>query len=216
MQVRNSAWHWIRRYRVAISLMLLAMLVGAPLYAYRQYERYKRFAEHDAGKMYRSSWLEPDVFAEKIEQYQIKTVVNLCDGGEKPRGHIEDQRAAVEAAGAKLVEIAFPSNRTWGVNYPAFEDLEALLDNPENYPVWVHCWHGRERTVKALSIYDIRKRRMTAEDSLAAMPLWGREHPWPIVVFAYNYETHERCEKPSADHRTAKANGDKSDEPLQR
>ena len=121
--------------------MLLAILVGAPLYGYRQYERYKRFAVHDAGKMYRSSWLEPDVFAEKIEQYQIKTVVNLCETAEK-HGRIEAQRAAVEGAGARLVEIQFPGNRTWGVNYRAFDELEALLDNPESYPVWVHCWHG--------------------------------------------------------------------------
>ena len=56
---------------------------------------------------------------------------------------------------------------------------------------------------------------MTAKDSLATMPLWGREHPWPIVVFAYNYETHDRREA-SKDRCTAVASGKQSDEPIQR
>ena len=48
---------------------------------------------------------------------------------------------------------------------------------------------GRERTVKALAMYDIRHRHMTAEKSLDSMPLFNIDHPWPIVVFAYNYQT---------------------------
>lgn len=179
----------LHRYRFAIGIALLALLVGVPIYGYRHYMRYLYFAEHHNGRVFRSAWLEPDVFAEQIREHKIRTVINLCEPGEKLH-RIAAQRKAVEEAGANLVELTFPANRTWGVNFPVYAELEQLLDDPESYPVWVHCWHGRERTVKALAIYDIRKRGMTAKASLTSMPLWRREHPWPIVVFAHNYASH--------------------------
>ena len=120
-------------------------------------------------------------------KHGVRTVVNLCDGNEK-RGRVERQRAAVERGGGQLVELVYPANVTWDTNYEVVEQTEALFDDPQNYPIWIHCYHGRERTVKALTIYDVRQRQLTAAESLEQMPLWGREHTWPIVVFAHQYQ----------------------------
>ena len=190
---------WSRLWWLTFGIVFLCLLAGTALYTYRQYMRYLYFAEHDPGRVFRSAWLEPDVYAEQIRKHKIRTVINLCESGEKLH-RIDGQRQAVEQAGARLVELTFPANRTWSVDRPVFAEYEAVLQDPQSYPIWIHCWHGRERTVKALAIYDILIRHKTAHDSLSAMPLWRRAHPWPIVAFAYNYEAHRDVIRAAANH----------------
>ena len=64
-----------------IVLILIAATLTAG-WAYRHHQRYKHFAVHEAGMVYRSAWLEPDVMSEVIEKHQIRTVINLCQPGE--------------------------------------------------------------------------------------------------------------------------------------
>lgn len=180
----HRRWRWSLR-----AVMLIAVLAGA--YAYRQHHRYKHFAVHVPGKVYRSAWVEGEVFEELIARYHVKTVVNLCYPGEMGKRDFE-QRQAVARSGAKLIELPFPPNDTWDLNYPSVAEMERILDDPASYPIWIHCQHGRERTVKALAMYDIRKRHLTAKDSLEKMPLFGMPHPWHVVVFAHNYESRLR------------------------
>jgi hypothetical protein len=180
----------ITRRRVVVALALLAVTVAASVGGVLRYRhvRYRHFAVHEPGKVYRSAWVDADVFAELVGRYDVHTVVNLCLPGEMGDRNVA-QRRAVEAAGARLIELPFPANDTWTTDWPSVRKMEEILADPDSYPIWIHCQHGRERTVKALAIYDIGQRGMTAEDSLEAMPLFGMDHPWPIVTFAHNYET---------------------------
>jgi hypothetical protein len=176
-----ARWRWL-------ALSVAAVILVAGSYAYRQHHRYKHFAVHVPGKVYRSAWVDADVFGELVPRYGVKTVVNLCYPGEMGDRN-SAQRRAVEGAGATLIDLPFPPNNTWDVNYPSVAEMERILDDPASYPVWIHCQHGRERTVKALAMYDIRERHLSAQDSLQQMPLFGMEHPWHVVVFAHNYES---------------------------
>jgi len=58
----------------------------------------------------------------------------------------------------------------------------------------IHCQHGVTRTAKLLTIYDIVFRKMSAEESLAAQPLFGRdEHNVNVRAFCRNFdEQHEK------------------------
>lgn len=176
-----------KRILLGVCVLVPAVLAIAA-WQVHLHHRYKHFAIHDPGKVYRSAWVDADVFEELIKKYDVHTVLNLCYPGEMGDRNVA-QRKAVEGAGAKLIEIEFPPNDTWDVDYPAVTEVERILDNPENYPLWVHCQHGRERTVKVLAMYDIRKRNLSAKSSLEPMPRFAMEHPWPIVVFAFNYES---------------------------
>ena len=75
---------WSRLWWLTFGIVFLCLLAGTALYTYRQYMRYLYFAEHDPGRVFRSAWLEPDVYAEQIRKHQIRTVINLCESGEKP------------------------------------------------------------------------------------------------------------------------------------
>ncbi len=175
-----------RRLWVGGLLLLVATLAGG--LSYRHHKRYKHLAIHDPGMVYRCAWLEPDVFAELIEKYQIRTVLNLCEPNELGEKMCLDQRAAVRGSGARLIELPMPA-ATLDPADPAIEPFVELLSDPQNYPLLVHCQHGVTRTAKVLTMYDIMFRDMTAESSLAAMPLFGRDaYPVSVRAFARNFE----------------------------
>jgi hypothetical protein len=187
---KNQAETTDTRRRVIMAVTLLAVVATASVAGVWRYRhvRYRHFAVHEPGMVYRSAWVDADVFEEIIARHDVRTVVNLCNPGEMGDRSI-GQRAAVKAAGARLIELPFPPNNTWNTNGPAVAKMEAILADPASYPIWIHCQHGRERTVKALAMYDIRQRGMTAGESLTVMPLFGMDHPWPIVTFAHIYQT---------------------------
>jgi hypothetical protein len=180
-----------------IALIVLVGATAAAGMAYRHHQRYKHFAVHEPGMMYRSAWLEPDVFSELIEEYQFRAIVNLCEPGEMGEERWNGERAAVRNAGAKLFEVPMPTSVD--IDDPALEKHIELLKNPDNYPMLVHCQHGVTRTAKFLAMYDIVFRHMSAADSLAAQPLFGRrDHNVNIRAFVKNFEAEHTERRPIA------------------
>ena len=184
---RQAKWCWI-------VVAIIATTSGS--YAYWYTHRYKHFAVHESGMVYRSAWVEPDVFSELIEKHQIRTIINLCEPGEMGDARWDGQRAAVRGAGAQLLELPMP--RTINAEDPAVTEYLDVLKNPDNYPLLVHCQHGVTRTAKLLALYDIAFRGMSARDSLQRMPLFGRrDHNVAVKAFATGVETtyHEKAEQ---------------------
>jgi protein tyrosine phosphatase (PTP) superfamily phosphohydrolase (DUF442 family) len=164
---------------------------------YRHHKRYKHLAAHDPNMVYRSAWLDADVFREVIEEQQIRTVLNLCNPEEMCELRV-DQRRAVHGSGARLIEMPMPA-ATLDPADPEIKKFVTVLSNPENYPLLVHCQHGVTRTAKVLVMYDILFRGMTAEQSIAAMPRFGRdEYPVSVRTFARNFEERHRQLYPQA------------------
>lgn len=189
MFTRRRIWLWV--------LMFVAVATASGL-AYRHHKRYKHLAVHDRNMVYRSAWLEPDVFRELIEEHQIRTVLNLCEPDELGSERCVSQRKAVTGSGARLIEMPMPA-ATLDPADPEIARFVAVLANPENYPLLVHCQHGVTRTAKVLVMYDILFRGMTAEQSIAAMPLFGREaYPVSVRTFARNFEDQHRQLYPQA------------------
>jgi hypothetical protein len=177
-----------RRRLWLFGLMLLVAAAASGL-TYRHHKRYKHLATHEPGMVYRSAWLDADVFREVIEQFQIRTVLNLCEPDEMGAQRCLDQRAAVRGSGARLVEMPMPA-ATIDPADPAIQPFVDLLSDPKNYPLLVHCQHGVTRTAKVLTMYDILFRKMTADESLAAMPLFGRDaYTVSVHAFARNFES---------------------------
>lgn len=171
--------------RVAM-VLIIAGAVGGGM-AYHHHHRYKHFRTHEKGMVYRSAWVEPDVMSELIEKYQFRSVVNLCNPGEMGEARWDAERDAVRNAGARLIELPMPL--TVDVDTPAIAEHLAVLSNPDNYPMLVHCQHGVTRTSKFLAIYDIVFRGKTADQSLTDQPLFGREqHNVNVRAFAKTFE----------------------------
>ena len=173
----------------SLAALLTCGAVGGA-YAYHHHHAYKHLAVHDPGMVYRSGWCEPEIMAELIERYQIRSVVNLCRPGEMEDispGRWDGERVAVTNAGAKLLELDMPL--TVDPADPALEKHMDALADPNNYPMLVHCQHGVTRTAKFLAMYDIALQGKTAEQSLEFQPLWGRDrHNVHVTAFARQFE----------------------------
>lgn len=169
-----------------VTVLVVVGAIGGGL-VYRHHHRYKHFRIHEKGMVYRSAWVEPDVMTELIEKHQFRSVVNLCKPGEMGDARWEAEREAVRNAGARLIEVSMPLSVE--VDSPALEEHLAVMSNPDNYPMLVHCQHGVTRTAKFLAIYDIVFRKKSAEESLSAQPLFGRDdHNVNVRAFATNFE----------------------------
>jgi hypothetical protein len=174
------------RTKAILFTLAVASAIGGG-YAYQHHKRYKHIAVHEPGMMYRSAWVEPDVMAELIEKYQIRTVVNLCAPGEMGEHRWALERETVRNCGARLLELPMPN--TVDVHDSGISPHLAALSDPDNYPMLVHCQHGVTRTSKFLAIYDMCFRGKTAAESLAAQPLWGRDtHNVNVAAFCKEFE----------------------------
>lgn len=186
------------RRRSLLGLGVISLVLVVSGYAYRQHKRYQHFEIHDPGMVYRSAWLEGEVFAELIDKHQIRSVVNLCNPEEMGSARTLDQRKHVLGAGAQLYELPFPQGVE--ADAPEVQKYVDILTNPGNYPMLVHCQHGVTRTAKVLAMYDILHKHDTADHSLGKMPLFGRDaYNVSVYAFARDFEKRHETLYPHAD-----------------
>src|SRR5262249_7596703 len=100
---------------------------------------------------------------------------------------------------AQLLEKTMP--RTVQAEDPVIDDFVAVLQDPNNYPILVHCQHGVTRTAKLLAIYDILFRHMSAKESIERMPRFGRSDTsdYSVAVKAFAASVEKQHAQKSAD-----------------
>lgn len=180
-----------RRTLCLVGLLLLVAGATTAATMYRNYKRYRHWAVHEPGRLYRSGWMEPQAVREAVEAHKIRTVVNLCGSGEMPAGWRDGEREAATAAGAQVLELLMPF--TDDARDPRLARHFEVLSDPENYPILVHCQHGVERTAMFLAIYDVVQNGKSPQTSLDAQPVFGRAGHSPIVRrFANDLERHRQ------------------------
>jgi tyrosine-protein phosphatase SIW14 len=108
-----------------------------------------------------------DAGFKKLSELGIKTIVSL-------RGEDDINRAekkAAEAAGLKYFTVAMP-----GLSAPSDEQVAnvlAIIDDPNNQPVFIHCKRGADRTGTIGAIYRILKNGWTADKAIAEARRYG-------------------------------------------
>jgi len=123
-----------------LALCLTAGPVGCARLAYN-------FGSVRPGEIYRSAQPSPLFLHWLVEKRGIKTLVNL-------RGRTPGYESAF-AARHRLRLYAFDMSAT---REPTAQDVErflAILRDPDNYPLLVHCRNGVDRTGYMLAIYRV-------------------------------------------------------------
>jgi tyrosine-protein phosphatase SIW14 len=95
----------------------------------------------------------------KLAALGIKTIVNLRREDSQTRA----EAAAAQAAGLRYFNIPMPGN-----SRPSDEKIQralAIINAPENQPVFVHCKRGADRTGTVIACYRILKDRWTASEA---------------------------------------------------
>jgi protein tyrosine phosphatase (PTP) superfamily phosphohydrolase (DUF442 family) len=153
-----------RVLRWALAVGVALVVVAAPIYLYRCVYAYnKRLREIDPGRVYRSGQLSADGFADAVDRFHFRTIVNLQDDYPDPDvelhfwggGAIKEtdlcRRLGVRYVVLKPDLIPRPETRT--KRPEAVDDFLELMDAADVYPVLLHCKAGLHRTGCLSAVY---------------------------------------------------------------
>jgi hypothetical protein len=134
-----------------------------------------RFEEISENKVYKSALIDPHKIDKFLLKNNIKTVVNFLDPGVQDalnpgkQKHIDAEVNAVNAFNKEynknVSHINIPSGQV-----PTKETLTKffrVLDNPESYPVLIHCYHGKGRAAIYSALYRIEYEDWKNKDARA-------------------------------------------------
>ena len=150
-------------------LLASALLALIPIseYVYRMHFNYN-FETVSDQKVYKSGVIKPEKIKDYVEEYNIKSIIDLRKGDIvtdlNPANH-KDIRMEKEAV-SKIEGLNYfhiPSKQV-----PEKEQLEKffkVMDNKDNYPVLIHCFHGTGRAKMYSALYRIEYENATNQEA---------------------------------------------------
>lgn len=127
----------------------------------------------------------------ELKRLGIKTVLCL-----RFRTSIIDwERSACEKVGLQF--ISMPLNYTTLPRAPHIERFFNLVDDASNQPVYVHCYHGSDRTGLMLGIFRIARDGWTVQQAYSEMKACGfhRFRIRPFKWWLWKYYAHHLTTK---------------------
>ena len=110
----------------------------------------RNFGVVEEGELYRSGRLETEVLRDVIQEYDIKTVVDLGSFDRYPEKQRSNQEAAAEL-GATWYGLQMVGDGRANPN--GYVAALRLLSDPANQPALIQCAGGSERTGTAVVLY---------------------------------------------------------------
>jgi len=161
--------------KIIIFVAIVAVAAGA----YKIYDVYfnYRFMEISENKVYKSGVIPPDKIDDYVKKYNIKSIVDLRGPVTKDKINNPESWTSINAekqAASKIPGLNYyniPSEQV-----PKKDNLDKfykVMDNPENYPVLIHCYHGIGRAQVYSAVYRIEYEDYSNEDARnkAAFPV---------------------------------------------
>jgi tyrosine-protein phosphatase SIW14 len=184
-----------RILRIVFVALIVGLLVGGPVayLSYRQ-KQVRSFRVVRDGVLYRSGQMTLAGLRRVIHDYGIKTVVTLRDAyvpGNRPPDWAEEQYCRSED-----ISYCRITPRPWWASddsVPAelgVRQFRAVMDDPKNYPVLVHCCAGIHRTGAYCAIYRMEYQHWTNQRALAEMRSCGYtnlDEEWDILSYLEQY-----------------------------
>jgi protein tyrosine/serine phosphatase len=157
-------------------IVLVLVLIGTGKYIYDRHINHN-FIAITEGKVYKSGVIPPDEIADYVNKYHIKSIIDLRfpgTGDTVNNPEIPKELTAEKEAVAKIPGVNYFNDGCDQV--PKQENVDAFLkimDNPANYPVLIHCYHGIGRSQLFSAIYRIEYEGWSNEDARnkAAFPV---------------------------------------------
>lgn len=150
--------------RWLMAVGITAALVVIPFLYYRLvYTETKRLRVVTPGRFYRCGRMSAAGFEHAIREYKIKTVINLMEEETEPkltRSFFDrstiSERELCQKHGVRyeFLYVHLISRKLANQVAPqTVNDFRAILDDPKNYPVMIHCRAGLHRTGVLAAFY---------------------------------------------------------------
>ena len=166
-----------RRKRGPLLFVLIAvLLVGAAGAAYYvdHYLPYWHWRTVEEGGLYRSSQLTPEELGEAIDDFGLKTIINLRAENERAEGDwYEKQNEVVRSKGALVLDI--PLKAGTAPNEAQIARILEVLDDPKNRPAMAHCYHGSIRSAALEGLYRREYMGESGDEANEKVESWGHD-----------------------------------------
>jgi protein tyrosine phosphatase (PTP) superfamily phosphohydrolase (DUF442 family) len=152
---------------IGFSIFVLVLIfVGKYVYDMNINHNFETITE---GKVYKSGVIPPDEIESYIKKYHIKSIVDLRMPGTndlvlnpEKQGELQSEKTAI----AKIGGVNYFSNPSDQVpNEKNLAVFTKIMDNKDNYPVLIHCYHGTGRAEMYSALYRIEYEGFTNEDA---------------------------------------------------
>lgn len=147
-------------------LALILILIGKYVYDVNINHNFETITDN---KVYKSGVIPPDEIESYVKKNQIKSIVDLRFPGtndlvnnpEIPKELTDEQEAV-----AKIEGVNYFNNGSDQVpNQKNLDRFFEIMDNKDNYPVLIHCYHGVGRAEMYSAIYRIEYEGWSNEDA---------------------------------------------------
>lgn len=152
---------------IGILLFVLVLLFGGK-YVYDMNINHN-FETITEGKVYKSGVIPPNELETYVKKYNIKSIVDLRFPGTGDDVNNPENAAELVAeknAVAKINGVTYFNDGSDQV--PTQENLNLfykIMDNPANYPVLIHCYHGVGRAELYSAVYRIEYEKMDKDEA---------------------------------------------------
>jgi protein tyrosine phosphatase (PTP) superfamily phosphohydrolase (DUF442 family) len=152
---------------IGFSMFVVVLLfVGKYVYDMNINHNFETITE---GKVYKSAVIPPDEIESYVRKYHIKSIVDLRMPGTKDFVLNPESPSELEAektAVSKIGGVNYFSNPSEQVpNEKNIATFTKIMDNKDNYPVLIHCYHGTGRAEMYSALYRIEYENFTNEDA---------------------------------------------------
>src|SRR5262249_7093755 len=169
-----------RTLRWALVVLIISIVGVGPILFFRAvYAHDKRLRDVVPGLVYRSGQLTAEGFADAVAQYGIRTIINLQDDFPDPDLDMGffDRRTVRESELCRKLCVRYVfigPDLVWrkrvGIERPeAIDQFLAVMDDPDIYPVLIHCKAGLHRTGCMTAIYRMEYEGWTPQRAIQEM-----------------------------------------------
>jgi tyrosine-protein phosphatase SIW14 len=178
--------------RWSLGVAIAALVILVPAVHFRAvYTHGKRLREVTPGKFYRSGEMTAAGFREAIALYGFRTIVNLQDEYPDPElaenyfggGTVKESKLCRQL-GIRYVYLPpdlIPRRQVPARRPEAIDKLLALLDDPDSYPVLIHCRAGLHRTGVMTAVYRMEYEGWTPGQAIEDLKANGFGE-WPCTA----------------------------------